>query len=929
MAAVYEQPKDVVKRVRFFDGQYLQDQDFVDEQHYQIDRQRRHNRTLHVAGIADGLGVTAVVGAPQVVVAAGTAVDADGRLLVVPDEPAETRTLNLASYLSRTVNLYLVFQEVESDPQASGGADFGRWLEQPQLVVVDVQTTYNFALPPVLLARVVLNSQAVETVDGSVRIYSGLRLPGPAADAPILRTAASGLVGLAGSLTVDGNMGIGAAAPAQKLMIVGPQNAGKDPDSGMSYAGQVAIKGNAPQIDFIDTDNNDWSIHVNSNKLYFIRQPWEHSDLVLDGNGNVGIGTVGPSAKLHVNGDALVSGALSFGEAVRQMINLWSTGYGIGVQSYTQYFRTDRHFAWFQGGSHHNGELNPGDGGSALMVLRGGQLGIGTANPENAEGWNKVVDLLGGDHAKLSVRTGNIESRWMVHDTGFWGAPAGLISGTKSNHPFSLATNATPRLTITANGHIGIGTVEPENADRWNQVLDVLGSPHAKFSVRTDNVESRWMVHDAGFWGAPAGLILGTRTNHPFTLITRAKPRLTIASNGKVGIGNDAPDADLHVSGDFLVSNDATVSGNLSFGSNVRQMINLWNTEYGIGVQDGTHYFRTSGHFAWYLGGSHRNGELQPGNDGTALMVLRSGHLGIGTANPENAEGWNKVIDLLGAGHAKLSVRTANIESRLMAHDTGFWGAPAGMVLGTKTDHPLSLVTGAKQSVTIASNGSVGIGTNNPAQKLTIVGSYNASRDPDSGMQSGGQLAIKGNAPQIDFIDTDHNDWSIHVNSHKLYFIRQPWNYTDLVLDGGGNVGIGTDSPSTKLEVNGYVRISGGNGLQLFKGDGSQYWSIYPEWWDSPDPDLFFNFSGNTSGWASGWLEPLGSGWRNNSDERLKEDIAPLQNVLSRVLQISPSSYRFINASQESARRYVGFIAQQVEKVFPDLVTEKRGYKRS
>ncbi|MCB0139992.1 MAG: hypothetical protein KDE50_08820, partial [Caldilineaceae bacterium] len=169
MAAAYEQPNDVVKRVRFFDGQYLQDQDFVDEQHYQIDRQRRHNRTLHVAGIADGLGVTAVVGAPQVVVAAGTAIDADGRQIVVTDESVTARTINLANYLSRTVHLYLLFQEVESNPQASGSADFGRWLEQPQFVVVDVQTTYEFATPPVLLGRVVLNNQAVETVDASVR----------------------------------------------------------------------------------------------------------------------------------------------------------------------------------------------------------------------------------------------------------------------------------------------------------------------------------------------------------------------------------------------------------------------------------------------------------------------------------------------------------------------------------------------------------------------------------------------------------------------------------------------------------------------------------------------------------------------------------------------------------------------------------------
>ena len=99
-----------------------------------------------------------------------------------------------------------------------------------------------------------------------------------------------------------GNVGIGTTAPAQKLMVVGPNNAGKDPDSGMSYGGQLAIKGNAPQLDFIDTDHNDWSIHVNDNRMYFIRQPWNHTDLVLDGAGNVGIGITTPGAKLHVNG---------------------------------------------------------------------------------------------------------------------------------------------------------------------------------------------------------------------------------------------------------------------------------------------------------------------------------------------------------------------------------------------------------------------------------------------------------------------------------------------------------------------------------------------------------------------------------------------------------------------------------------------------
>jgi hypothetical protein len=44
--------------------------------------------------------------------------------------------------------------------------------------------------------------------------------------------------------------------------------------------------------------------------MYFIRQPWEHTDLVLDGGGRVGIGTENPLAKLHVLGDLLVKGAV-------------------------------------------------------------------------------------------------------------------------------------------------------------------------------------------------------------------------------------------------------------------------------------------------------------------------------------------------------------------------------------------------------------------------------------------------------------------------------------------------------------------------------------------------------------------------------------------------------------------------------------------
>jgi hypothetical protein len=102
--------------------------------------------------------------------------------------------------------------------------------------------------------------------------------------------------------SIGNNVGIGTDSPGNKLTIQGNLNESKDPGSGITYGGLVALKGNAPQIDFIDNDTNhgDWAIHVNDGRMYFIREPWEHEDLVLDGKGNIGIGSSGPQAKLNI-----------------------------------------------------------------------------------------------------------------------------------------------------------------------------------------------------------------------------------------------------------------------------------------------------------------------------------------------------------------------------------------------------------------------------------------------------------------------------------------------------------------------------------------------------------------------------------------------------------------------------------------------------
>ncbi len=77
---------------------------------------------------------------------------------------------------------------------------------------------------------------------------------------------------------------------------------------------------------------------------------------------------------IHVNTDS----SMFFGSAVRQMINLWSDRYGIGVQSSTFYCRTDStgSFSWHRGGTHSNNANSPGAGGVEMMRLNSGGLRV-------------------------------------------------------------------------------------------------------------------------------------------------------------------------------------------------------------------------------------------------------------------------------------------------------------------------------------------------------------------------------------------------------------------------------------------------------------------------------------------------------------------------------------------------------------------------
>ena len=80
--------------------------------------------------------------------------------------------------------------------------------------------------------------------------------------------------------------------------------------------------------------------------------------------------------------------------------------------------------------------------------------------------------------------------------------------------------------------------------------------------------------------------------------------------------------ARLSASQSFTGNNTIAPPATLSFGARTRQMLNLWNNDYGIGVQSGTLYQRSNFRFSWFRAGTHSDNENDPGAGGTRLMTI-------------------------------------------------------------------------------------------------------------------------------------------------------------------------------------------------------------------------------------------------------------------------------------------------------------------
>jgi endosialidase-like protein len=162
---------DTVKRLNYFDHQFLRAQDFTDEQKYHLSMRRMHNRLLHTWGVASGLKVTVATGGTgtAVTVGAGVAIDSQGNELVLPSDT----NVELGGLAAGTpIFLTLSYNEQESDPTTeAGGQGNTRFTEQPKLTpTVTAPTDPSMVL---ILGKVTRTASTLGSIDESDRRVAG------------------------------------------------------------------------------------------------------------------------------------------------------------------------------------------------------------------------------------------------------------------------------------------------------------------------------------------------------------------------------------------------------------------------------------------------------------------------------------------------------------------------------------------------------------------------------------------------------------------------------------------------------------------------------------------------------------------------------------------------------------------------------------
>ena len=361
---------------------------------------------------------------------------------------------------------------------------------------------------------------------------------------------------------------------------------------------------------------------------------------------------------------------------------------------------------------------------------------------------------------------------------------------------------------------------------------------------------------------------------------------ITIDASENVGIGTTSPSEKLSTLGNVNIGNNDS--------SNPFSYLRLGATQYGAAdIKPENYDFHRVG-----LSFHVDNTADDTINPTEVMRISSAGLVGIGTTDPKSTL---EVKGTFGApatsGFASGFISRFSQSSGVGCLDVGFGDPYSWLQSRASNNYATNFALALNPN-----GGNVGIGTSSPATILHAKSSGDAELRLEAGTNQDARVRFG------DATDNDLGYIGFNRNSGYMNFSINNTQGEHMRIDSSGNVLVGKTSSSPSSQT-GSVNYGDGFFALTLTNSRADTLNVYNT---SASAYRFYLTS-------AGQIHATSTSITAISDERLKETIVDLETGLSEVMSLQPRRFDWKNGDGENV---AGFIAQEVETVLPDLISD-------